>query len=269
MFNKKTRIFIGLTTFDLETLNVSVPMIGKLGRNFTLVIHNDNPEKKLTKRTIRKLGWHGPLYIINTDKNFGEWAARLTILDFIKSKNFKPNWITFLDDGDVLLDANIPTVADENFAIIQNATTLKNNFADFFRINRTWVSGTEYGTTGAHFDIRGTWVRAKVLFEYADFIRPLLPRINEIAKELKYRLNVGEILWNGLNIFVREKYPFMSAIYMNKTNYIVIHFGRYVTKYKQRIATDNVRKAFNKDAHEVFTKLFQDAVTENIVAPKQ
>lgn len=268
MFSKRKHIFVGLTTFDLAALNVSIPQLGGLGRGFTLVVHNGNPDEKLARKTVRKLGWHGPLYVINATDNVGEWGARLAILDFIKEKNLCPEWITFLDDGDILLDTDIPKVADENFAIIQNATVLKNNFADFFRINRKWVSGTDCGTTGAHFDIRGTWIRTKILLEFNDFIRPILPKIYETAKNLKYRLNIGEVLWNGLNIFVREKYPFMSAIYMNKTNYVVIHFGRYVSKYKQRIAPDNVRKAFNKEAYECFAKLFQDAVTENIVAPE-
>ena len=266
MFNKKTRIFVGLTTFDLAALNVSVPWLGKLGRKFTLVIHNDNPKEKLSRRTIRKLGWHGPLHIINSPETVGEWESRLNILEFIAQKNFDPQWITFLDDGDILLDADIPNVSDDKFAVIQNATVLRNNFADFFRINRDWVKGTDYGTTGAHFDLRGTWVRANVLVEYGRFVRELLPQIYKITKDAKYRLPVGDILWLGLNIFVREKYPFMSAIYMNKTNYIVIHFGRYLSKYKQRIVPETAKKALLKKVFEQFTRLFQFNINQNIVA---
>ena len=66
MFKRKTQILVGLTTFYNEYLHVSVPALARLGRRFTLIIHNDNPDTRVSRRQIRRLGYRGKLHIINT-----------------------------------------------------------------------------------------------------------------------------------------------------------------------------------------------------------
>ena len=49
MFDKRTRIIVGMTTLYNEYLGISIPGLARLGKKFTLIIYNDNPDTKVKK----------------------------------------------------------------------------------------------------------------------------------------------------------------------------------------------------------------------------
>ncbi|MCR4918122.1 MAG: hypothetical protein K5912_04250 [Alphaproteobacteria bacterium] len=267
MFSKKIHRLIVITTFDPVALQVSVPSLSKLGRKFDLLIYNDNPEVQIKKRQIRKLGWHGGLRIVNGNENLGEFNAKLEAIKLAVVGDF--DWITFLDDDDMMISVDLPSVGPEVFAVLQNATTLESSHTDLLKINKTWIEGTETGITGPHFDIRGTWIRPNVLREFLEFIPTQMSQLQQIARNLKYRLPVGAVFWLGINAVARMHIPQAKPIYMNKTNYISIRLGWTPSKYGVKNTPPETRSTFYENVIKKFTELFEFAVAQNKVAPAE
>lgn len=234
MFKRKTNLIVVMTVMDVDALRVSLPPLHRLERLFTLVIYNDNPNQKIERRAVRRLGWHGALYIINSDKNYGEFESRINAIKSVRNLNISGDWVLFADQDDVLLDADVPNVSDNIFAIVQNTTVLSDNITDVFKINSSWVGGCEYGKNGPHFEITGTIIRRAILDEFADFITDILPKLYRDLRHTRYRVPVGSVLWLALKSFMHVRHPEMSPIYMNRTNYVAIKMGYAAVKYGRR-----------------------------------
>ena len=260
MFIKK-RLLVGIITNNPEMLRISVPRLCRFCFKFILVIHNTNPKRTIKKSFIRKLGWHGTLNIINSDKDIDAVASTVAIIDLAEKKYPHLKWMTFVGDGDVLLNTEIPNVSENAFAVIQNATTISGNVAEFLGINKKWINGTNCGITGPHLDLNGTWIRFKHLCNFRDFLRPLLPQASKILKKLKHRFSMSAILWQGINTFIHETNPGYSALYMNKTNYVSVRLGTDLANAAALTA--------QKTANIQFNELFRYGVAQNMVAPEQ
>ncbi len=268
MFNHKPHLIVAITTMDLDALRLSLPPLGRLRQKFTLVIHNDNPAMCLGRGTVRKMYPRGKLHIINTEQNVGELESRIKTIEYIRDKNIPCDWIIFVDDDDVLIDVGIPSVGENIFAIVQDATTLYESLTDIFKISNKWTLGAPVGKTGPHFDITGTTIRAKILFEFAEFMRRIMPDTGKLLANTKYRVPVSTLLWAGLNAFVRNRHPDMSPIYMNRTNYVAIKMGRATTKYGHIIPTNATAHKAISETIKKFTDLI-DAAAQNMVAENQ
>ena len=94
MFRQKSRVIVGLTTYYNENLIISMSGLARLGKNITLVIHNDNPDIKLSRRRIRHMGFQGRLHIINSDYNKGTLDSRLEIIKYAKEHNLMEHTYT-------------------------------------------------------------------------------------------------------------------------------------------------------------------------------
>lgn len=269
MFARKSDLVIAITTYDIDALRLSIPAVRRCARDATLVIHNDNHEIELSRDFVRGTGWRGALHIINEKNNLGEFESRIATLEYIDSEKIPGNWILFVDDDDALIDATVPNVSASTFAIVQNATTISDNITDIFKISPKWTAGSEYGKTGAHFDIAGTLVRRDAAIEFAHFMRTILPEIKKIEHGFKYRVPVGAIMWVGLKTFIRVRYPEMSAIYMNQTNYVSIKLGRATHKYGLRMVPATSARTFNNNVIKKFTEMFERATVQNMVAVAQ
>ena len=269
MFARKSDLVIAITTYDIDALRLSIPAVRRCARDATLVIHNDNPGTELSRDFVRGTGWRGALHIINEKNNLGEFESRIATLEYIDNEKIPGNWILFVDDDDALIDATVPNVSESTLAVVQNATTISDNITDIFKISPKWTSGSEYGKTGAHFDITGTLVRRNVAIEFAHFMRTILPEIKKIEHGFKYRVPVGAIMWVGLKTFMRVRYPEMSAIYMNQTNYVSIKLGRATQKYGVRVVPATSAKTFNANVIKKFTEMFERAAVQNMVAVAQ
>ncbi len=266
MFTRKPCLVIAITTHDIDALRISVPPLRRCTRDAVLVVHNDNPDTELTRQFVHKIGWRGALHIINSKTNLGEFESRIAVLEYIEK--IPADWIVFLDDDDALIDATVPAVSESTFAIIQNATTISESITDIFKITPNWVKGAEHGKTGPHFDITGTLIRYHSAIEFAHFMRPLLPEIAKIAHKFKYRIPVGAIMWVALNTFMRAAHPEMSAIYMDRTNYVSIKLGHAIRKYGLRIVPATSARTFNANVIKKYAELFESAAQENMVADK-
>ncbi|MBO4583117.1 MAG: hypothetical protein J5714_03635 [Alphaproteobacteria bacterium] len=262
MFTRKQGLVIAITTYDIDALRISVPPLRRCARDATLVIHNDNPNVELNRQFIRKLGWRGALHIINSKNNLGEFESRIAVLEYIEREKIPCDWVIFVDDDDALIDATVPDVSESTFAIIQNATTISDNITDIFKITPKWTAGSEYGKTGAHFDITGTLIRRDVAIEFANFMREILPEVSKIAHGFKYRVPVGAVMWVGLKTFMRVRHPEMSAIYMNQTNYVSIKLGHDAQKYGLRAVPVTSAKTFNSNVIKKFTEMFERAAAQ-------
>ncbi|MBP5485200.1 MAG: hypothetical protein J6Y07_00620 [Alphaproteobacteria bacterium] len=269
MFNKKTKLIIAITTYDVDALRISVPPLRRCARDATLVIHNDNPKIELSRQFVRELGWRGALYIINEKNTVGEFESRINVLEYIEKEKILCDWIVFVDDDDALIDATIPNVSETTFAIIQNAVTISESITDLFKITPKWVNGSEYGKTGTHFDITGTLIRYKVAVKFAHFMRSVLPEVMKIEHSFKYRISVGAVMWAGLSVFMRITNPEMSAIYMNRTNYVSIKLGCAQQKYGMRTVPATSAKTFNSNVIKKYTQMFESYVLQNMVADAQ
>ena len=266
MFTRKSDLAIAITTYDIDALRLSVPAVRRCARDATLVIHNDNPDIELSRDFFRKLGWRGTLHIINEKNNLGEFESRIATLEYIDNEKISCNWILFVDDDDALIDATVPDVSELTFAVVQNATTISDNITDIFKITPKWATGSEYGKTGAHFDITGTLIRRDVAIEFAHFMRVNLPEVSEIAHGFKYRVPAGAIMWTGLKTFMRAAHPEMSAIYMNQTNYVSIKLGQAVQKYGLRVVPSTSARTFNSNVIKKITELFERAARNGFTA---
>lgn len=269
MFKHKPHIVVAITTMDFDALRVSLPPIGKLRSKFTLVIHNDNPAMELRRGLVRKLYSHGKLHIINAEQNRGELESRIETIEYIRDRKIPCDWIIFADDDDVLIDAGLPNVDENKFAVVQNATTLSESITEIFKISRSWTGGAPIGKNGPHFDINGTMIRANILFEFAEFMRGILDKTYKILSQTKYRVPVSELMWMGLNAFMRVRYPEMSPIYMNQTNYISIKMGHSTNKYGRTVPSGANAHKVVADIMKKFTKMAESSAAQNMVAENQ
>lgn len=236
MMRKKNNIVIGLTTMGNEMLQISVPALGKLRQKFMLVIFNDNPVETVSRRQIRKLGYCGDLEIINSVENMGTLGARMEIVNFVRNKMpAKPDWIVFCDDDDMLIDLEIPDVADDNFAIIQGAYLLNHRVADLLRAinspNELEPDGENIELARPHIGFAGTPLRTNILFGVADIIPEINDAIQKVNDELDYRAPVDLMMWNFVNMYARAVNPDAVPIYMDKINYIKNNLDSTRMKY--------------------------------------
>ena len=256
MFRTKKNLVIAITVSDADALRISVPPLRGFARNAILVIHNDNPDIKLTDSDIKKLGWRGTVHIINTDAPCGELLARVAIIDYCARDLGDADWLVFVNEADILINTDIPDVSKNAFAVVQNATTLTDKVTDIFKIARNWATGTKYGQTGPRFDITGPMLRTMFLGEFAEFIKQLMPQIEKIAHSVRGGVSFGVVMWNALNAFMRAKYPYTAPIYMHSTNYVAVKMGSGNNEMSAKIL-------------DKYNDLFESAANENLVAPAQ
>ena len=134
MFGKKYNLVVGLTTFDVNMLCISVPALGKLDKKFLLIVHNDNPTVTITRHQIRKLGYRGDVRIINSAENVGTFMARMAIVSAALRDAPSATWVVFCDDDDILTDIDIPHVSSDNFAVVRNMAIVRHRVSDLLRV---------------------------------------------------------------------------------------------------------------------------------------
>lgn len=262
MMHKKNDIVIGLTTFNNEMLQISIPALGKLHQKFTLIIHNNNPMTTIYRRQIRKLGYSGDLIIINSDENIGELRARLAIVDYAKKLN--PKWFVFCDDDDLILDVETPNVSDDNFAIIQNAVVLRHSLCALLQVMKNTsnftIDGENVVLVRPNIGILGTLIRADILFGLFQIISTIIDDIAKLDEKLDYYPPIDMMLWHFINTYARHINSDAVPIYMDRINYIKNDIDSSQIKYEKlakpaRNAEDHYQRALAK-----YDALLQDAL---------
>ena len=239
MFDKRTRIIVGMTTLYNEYLGISIPGLARLGKKFTLIIYNDNPDTKVKKSYIRRLGYRGKLYIANGGHNIGQLRARLAIVDFVRKKKLNADWFIFVDDDDILANIVIPNVSKNNFAIIQNMAVVRTRLIDVLRVARNATNYTidneNIYLVRPHVGLAGTLVRYSAVIRMADVMNNALQSISDVDESLTFRPPVDMMMWSALNIIARHDNERATPIYMDTINYIATDVDTCPTKYGMNI----------------------------------
>lgn len=239
MFDKRARIIVGITTLYDEYLGVSVPGLARLGKNFILVVYNDNPDVKITKKQIRKLGYRGKLYVVNGGHNLGQLRARLAIVDFVRKKKLNADWFVFVDDDDILTNVTIPDVSKNNFAIIQNMVVVRTRLIDVLRVVRDSANYTidneNIYLVRPHVGLAGTLVRYSEIVRLADVMNNALQSISDVDESLSFRPPVDMMMWSALNIIARHNNERATPIYMDTINYIATDIDTCPVKYGMKM----------------------------------
>ena len=239
MFDKRTRIIVGMTTLYNEYLGISIPGLARMGKKFTLIIYNDNPDTKVKKSYIRKLGYRGKLYIANGGHNIGQLRARLAIVDFVRKKKLNADWFIFVDDDDILANIVIPNVSKNNFAIIQNMAVVRTRLIDVLRVARNATNYTidneNIYLVRPHVGLAGTLVRYSAVIRMADVMNNALQSISDVDESLTFRPPVDMMMWSALNIIARHDNERATPIYMDTINYIATDVDTCPIKYGMNI----------------------------------
>ena len=235
MLTKKSRVVVGITTFFNECLAISVPGLARLGSGHTLIIHNDNPSTRLTRRHIRKLGYRGQLHIINSAHNLGTLDARLSILDYVRAHHIDGEWFVFADDDDILLNLDTPSVADNVFAVIQNMAVIRTRMIDVLRVMRCptdfAVDGENICMVRPHIGMAGTMVRMSAVMRMRDVLHDANELISDVFAGISFRPPVDMVMWSALNIVARHDNECACPIFMDSINYIATDIDTAGTKY--------------------------------------
>ena len=253
MMRKRNNIVVGLTTINNEMLKISIPALAKLQQKFLLIVHNDNPMTTVSKRQIRKLGYCGDLQIINSTETLGELKARFEIIKF--ARTFKPEWIVFCNDDDLLIDLEIPEVSDDTFAIIQNAIVLHHNVGNLLKVMENPkdfdVDGENVTLLRPNIGVCGTPIRSKILFELAKILPDIEDGMKKLEEKLDFYPPINSVMWNYVNTYAHHINKDYVPIYMDKINYIKNALNNTRMKYGRlafpaRNADDQYRRVVSK-----------------------
>lgn len=235
MFTTKTRVIIGLTTYYNENLIISLSGLSRIGKKAILIIHNDNPDTKITRQQIRAMGYRGDLHIINSEYNIGLLGARMAIIDYVKRHNLNTQWFMFVDDDDILLNLDVPHVNDNHFAIIQNMSVIRTRLVDVLRaINNPdslLVDNENIYLVRPHLGMSGTLVRNDMILRLCEVLQSAHSIISDITEGLIFRAPIDIMMWSALNIIARHDNPSATPIYMDTVNYIATDIDTASDKY--------------------------------------
>ncbi|MBD5400954.1 hypothetical protein HDR61_04415 [bacterium] len=265
MLRRKTDIVVGLTTFNTEMLKISVSALARIRPRFTLIIHNDNPNVRLTARDIRAMGYRGTLHIINSVKTRGPRAARMQIIDITRRYVNDARWIIYVDDDDILLNVDVPDVSDMVFAVIQNALLVNTRVSDLMMAathpDTIMPDKINISVQQPHIGIRGTAIRIKHMTELADIINTdTETKLAEIDDSLAYRAPIDAMMWMALNMLMRYRHPECAPIFMDSTNYIQNNIDFGAVKYGRPGTTDKNHAAHLDHAMARYARVIQTAI---------
>ncbi len=223
MWRTKSNLVVGLTTFDTEWLRVSIPALGKLREKIFLVIYNDNPCVRVARRQIRRLGYRGPLHIINTTDNVGVMFARCAIANAVRNLKLKHEWIVFVDDDDILINGIVPNVSNDIFAIVQNSMTVRNRVATLLKImesNDCTPDDENIILNRPNMCFGGLLIRLSEFLRMTDILKSVRSEIKSLDDDADYRPPVDAIMWAMLQKSAYKSNGCAAPIYMNSVNYI-------------------------------------------------
>lgn len=199
MFNKKNFLVVGIATFNVELLRISVPSVARMGRNVFLIIYNDNASVRLRTRDIRRMGYRGKMQIINGD-GIGKLRARMAIVHAARKLRGKPQWMIFSDDDAMLISAAHVNVSDDVFAVMQNAACINGNLADLFRAMDDACdfikSADNIILQRPNTGIGGTMIRIDPMGRMCDAIAPHMDMVRKLDEEFGDVAPVDMIMWS-------------------------------------------------------------------------
>ncbi len=244
-------VIVGMTTFNTEFLRISIPQLAKIKSPIFLILHNDNPTKKVSTRDIRKFGYRGKLIILNATENIGPMRSRLKILAAARNANINSDWFIFVDDDDLLMNVDVPKVSDEVFAIQQNMLFIKRRLIDLLCAQDDAQSckpnGVNITVEHPHIGIVGTLIRTSVILKLGTQIEPIVKGIIAIDETLSVRPPEDIVMWFYLTTFAKRLNPIAKLVYINSANYIATALDSAPEKYgRMRIPTNQPQEWYDE-----------------------
>ncbi len=269
MRSKKIDLVVGLTTFNNDMLRLSVPSLGRMHGKFYLIVYNDNPTTTVKRRDIRRLGYRGRLRVINGGENIGTLRARMAIIDAARKLRINAQWIIFINDNDILVNADIPSVGPDVFAIMQKAVSLRRRVGDLLAAINNPENCTPDGENMVlvrpHTGICGVLVRMNIACGLCDALQICIPQLQEIDDSLDFLPPVDAIMWTMLNTYAHSKNPSSSPIFMDTTNYIMCNLDSATTKYGRVIIRGNAAHTARADAIARYDAVLNAALRGNTI----
>lgn len=243
MFFNSKRVIVGLTTYYNENLMISLSGLSRFGKGAILIIHNDNPDTKITRRQIKDMGYKGRLYIINSSHNIGLLNSRLAIIDFVKQHRIAAGWFIFVDDDDILLNLDIPKIKSNHFAIIQNMAVIRTRLRDvlcaMMHPKDIQIDNQNIYMVRPHIGLAGTLVRTVHMIRLADVLHFAQTGLSDVIEGLNFRPPTDMIMWSALNIVAHNGASDSTPIYMDTVNYIATDLDTVSQKYGMPILPEN------------------------------
>ena len=227
---------MGITTFNTDMLKISVSALAHIKSRFLLIVHNDNPDIRLSVRDIRKIGYSGPLQIINCNANVGLRVARVRILDIATRYACDEESIIYVEDYDILLNIDVPNVSNNVYAVIQCAMMINTRVSDLITAvshpDMIVPDGANISLARPHIGMRGTAVRMKCMRELVDLIGDdVTSELTVIDASLAFRPPIDTMMWLALNTLMRNRHPECVPIFMDSVNYIQNNIDFSAIKY--------------------------------------
>ncbi len=225
MIRTGINLVVALTVFNHEFLKLSVSGLRNMSKNAMLVIFNDNPCRRISARDVRRLGYRGKLHIINTDKNYGAFGARIAIVEYLRRTKNNADWVMFANQDDVVLNTVPPHVSNDVYAIMGNAVTVRTRLADVLRImdnpHDYTIDGVDTLVLAPNIGMAGTFIRMDCICGYSEFMSDLTDQINSLLSDIPFVPPIDLIMWTCFTEYMRQYHPDMSPMYMNQNNYLM------------------------------------------------
>jgi hypothetical protein len=127
-------------------------------------------------------------------------------------------------------DTEIPGVTDGVFAVMQNTIFIRKRLLDLMRVMENpknySVDNSNVTMERARVGIVGTLLRADLMIQVGELIRPIIPNIMALDATPAARAPESIVMWFYLQMYARHMNPNARPIYMDKTNYIAVTLGR-------------------------------------------
>lgn len=242
MFRGKVHTVIGLTVYHTECLMLSVPALSRLSHDFMLIICNTNPAHTVTVRDIRKLGYGGRVHIINSDTETDLIRARLDILDAVPKIAPNAQWITFVNDTDVLSHLHVPDVLPNNFAVIQSAVLVDDNILDVLRVMNSvdWraLDDKNLRVMQPYMGLSGTLVRMVAAHQMGLVLHRVYDGVSTVCGDMYNIMVADAVMLAVLNHVVRSADSTAVPIYMDTVNLMRINL-----RGARAISADKIARA--------------------------
>ncbi|MCL2338702.1 MAG: hypothetical protein FWC51_01975 [Proteobacteria bacterium] len=192
------RFIIGLTTFHVENLRLSLPKLNDYADRIFLIIHNDNPAVVLTPERVRKYGFDGDFIVINESENQGQYKSRIAILRTVDALNRPEHWFIFVDDDDLLIDLTRPDNADIS-ALQQDMIFTRTRLIDFLKIlensKNYVVDGVNITIESPHIGIVGTIFKVADLIAFNRTLTASIDAMRAIDDSVPFRAPEDIVMW--------------------------------------------------------------------------
>jgi len=247
------RFIIGLTTFHLENLRLSLLKLNEISDRIFLIIHNDNPNVTLSHERVRKYGYDADCIILNESVNQGQYQSRINILKKVDELKRPEPWFIFVDDDDLLIDLTPPDDANIS-ALQQDMIFVRTRAIDLLKIledsKNYLVDDVNITIESPHIGIVGTIFKTMDLIAFNRTLDASVHAMKQIDDSIPYRQPEDVVMWFCFLFWIGRtmgRNPMERVAYRNRANYVANMLDFCPDKYgKPKIPTDKPQEWYDQ-----------------------